>query len=123
MKKTFLLTFAVILLASSMVMAQQGRGGSVDQRVQRLKDSLSLSEKQTAQIKLIMTAAQEQMQKVRDSLQDDRTAMRAAMTTRNAATDSLIAKVLTPEQKKKYSEMQELRRKQMEERMRNQNNN
>jgi Spy/CpxP family protein refolding chaperone len=123
MKKSFVFMFAVLLLASSMTMAQQGRGGGVEQRIQRLKDSLSLSDKQTEQIKAIYTKAQEQMQKDRDSLQGDREAMQKVMIARNAATDSLIVKLLTPEQKKKYVEIQEQRRKQREERMRNQNNN
>jgi Spy/CpxP family protein refolding chaperone len=123
MKKTLFFLFAAMLLASSMTMAQQGRGGGVEQRVQRLKDSLSLSDKQTEQIKAIYTASQEQMQKDRDSLQGDRAAMQKVMTARNAAADSLIVRLLTPDQKKKYLEIQEQRRKQREERMRNQNNN
>jgi Spy/CpxP family protein refolding chaperone len=91
----------------------------MEQRLQMLKDSLTLSDTQAVQIKSILDKSQKQMQKDREANQDDRDAMRAAMTKNTEKTDAEIAKLLTPEQKKKYEEMQAQRRKQMQERMRN----
>ncbi|MCX6137606.1 MAG: periplasmic heavy metal sensor [Ignavibacteriales bacterium] len=122
MKKIVLLLAAAMLFALPLSAQPQDRGTRgprMEQRLKMLTDSLKLSDKQAEQIKIILQKSQEQMQKDREANQDDRDAMRAAMTKNTEHADKEIAKILTPDQKKKYEELQEQRRKQMQERMRN----
>ena len=119
MKQILLALLACAIFILPLSAQPQQRGPRLEQRLQMMKDSLKITDKQAVQIKAILEKAQEQMQKDRDANQDDRDAMRAAMTKTNEKTDAEIGKLLTLEQKKKYEEMQAQRRKQMQERMRN----
>jgi periplasmic protein CpxP/Spy len=118
MKQILLAVIACAIFILPLSAQPRQRGPNLEQRVQMLKDSLKITDKQAAQIKTIFEKSQEQMQKNRDANPDDRDAMRATMEKLNEKTDAEIAKVLTPAQMKKYKEMQEQRRKQMQERMR-----
>jgi periplasmic protein CpxP/Spy len=94
-----------------------GPRGGMDpaRRAQMLKDHLSLSDDQTAQVKSIFEDSRTKMEALRSNTslsQDDRRSQ--MMSIRKGENDKVTA-LLTPDQKTKYAAMQE----QMRDRMRN----
>ena len=119
MNKTFLRAAAMVclLLGAMAVFAQdqaappQGGGGrrgqmpTPEQRLQRMTQSLNLTEDQQAKIKPILENESTQMQSLRSDTslsQDDRM---AKMRQIRENTNSQINPILTPDQQKQYTEM------------------
>jgi len=107
---TFL--FAVVLIGAVAAVAQtasgqsgQGQPPTVDQRLQRLTQTLELTGEQQEKIKPILESENTQMQSLRDdtslSQQDRFTKMKQI----RENTVSQINPILTPDQQKKYAEM------------------
>ncbi|MDD8017264.1 MAG: hypothetical protein PHP42_02705 [Bacteroidota bacterium] len=109
--------FGILFLLGISVAQQQQRS---EQMVQRLKDSLSLSDQQVTKIKVILDKQREEGRKDWEAHQGDRDAMRSAMMKRMEKSDVEIEKLLTKEQKKKYEEIKKHRREMMQERMKEQ---
>jgi Spy/CpxP family protein refolding chaperone len=115
---------AALLFMSSQIYAQGGgqrgmgpRGFSPEERVKQLKDSLSLSDEQTAKVKTIFEHQQQEMMAAREKAGDDREAMRSAMTEIRTKSDKAILEILNEKQKAKYTKMQEEQQKRMQQRM------
>jgi Spy/CpxP family protein refolding chaperone len=118
---------AALLFMSSQIYAQGGGGGgqrgmgprgfSPEERVKQLKDSLSLSDEQTAKVKTIFEHQQQEMMAAREKAGDDREAMRSAMTEIRTKSDKAILEILTEKQKAKYTKMLEEQQKRMQQRM------
>ncbi len=99
------LSAAVLIVALTGLASAQMMRMTPEERANRLKDSLSLSPKQTDQVKAIFEDNQKAMQEIFQSGIEDRDSMRVVMQAQMKKTDENIAKLLTPEQKTKYEEM------------------
>ncbi len=97
---------AVFVLAFVLGTNAQNRRFSIQNRVDRLKERLNLTDAQTAKIDSILTAAMDSARAIPDSIQDRRQAMRQIMTNANAD----VEKILTDDQKAEYKKMMEERR-------------
>lgn len=123
------LLFSVVTFAN----AQQGegrRGGTPEERAKRqteqLSEKLSLTADQKAKVQAIYLEQGPKMRKLRDSLGDDRAAIRAAMVKANEQHEAKVAAILTADQKKTYSAWIKERNESMKKRMednRNRNGN
>jgi protein CpxP len=123
------LLFSVVTFAN----AQQGegrRGGTPEERAKRqteqLSEKLSLTADQKAKVQAIYLEQGPKMKKLRDSLGDDRAAIRAAMVKANEQHEAKVAAILTADQKKTYSAWIKERNEAMKKRMednRNRNGN
>jgi protein CpxP len=123
------LLFSVVTFAN----AQQGegrRGGTPEERAKRqteqLSEKLSLTADQKAKVQAIYLEQGPKMKKLRDSLGDDRAAIRAAMVKANEQHEAKVAAILTADQKKTYSAWIKERNESMKKRMednRNRNGN
>jgi Spy/CpxP family protein refolding chaperone len=109
MKRPFL-TLAIILLLFAAANAQERY--SIKDRVQQLKDSLSLSDSQAVAIDSILTSAMNKVKDISATGQERRQAIRQIMLDAN----SDIEKVLTDSQKEKFEQIQAERRNVMRER-------
>lgn len=97
--------------------AERGRGQmSPDDQLQRLSETLNLTDDQKTQILPILKNRQEEMQKLRSdssmSREDRMTKMRSIMEESNKK----IRAVLNDDQKQKYDEMQQKMRERMQQR-------
>lgn len=101
---------AVLLVAASTTttMAQGMMRMSPEERAKALKDSLTLTDKQTEQVAVIFKDMGAKRQAMMDSL-DDRDARREAMMKLMSQVDEKIETLLTPEQKNKYEAMRKER--------------
>ena len=106
-----------LLLAGANIQAQ-GRMQRPD-RVEQLKRELSLTVKQVEKVQSIFDKSREEMMNAREENMGDRDAMRKAFKENTDKTNKEIEKILTPEQKKKFTVLKEQWRKQIEERMQN----
>lgn len=106
-----------LLLAGAKIQAQ-GRMQRPD-RVEQLKRELSLTVKQVEKVQSIFDKSREEMMNAREENMGDRDAMRKAFKENTDKTNKEIEKILTPEQKKKFTVLKEQWRKQIEERMQN----
>ncbi|HKG06980.1 MAG TPA: hypothetical protein VKB19_11005 [Pedobacter sp.] len=113
------LVFSVITFAN----AQDGqgrRGGTPEERAkaqtERLAEKIKLTDDQKAKVNAIYLEQGPKMRKLRDSLGDDRTAWRGAMTKVNEQSDAKISALLTEEQKKAFVAWQEERKEAMKKR-------
>ena len=113
--KSLMLT-AVFVLAFIVGINAQNRF-SVKDRVDRLKESLNLTDAQAAQVDSILTAARDKSEALPDSVQDRRQAVRQIMIEANAD----VEKILTDDQKVQYKKMMEERRNHMRRRPNNGN--
>jgi len=112
---------ASLLLAlgfQELAQAQRMRLTPEDQ-AKRIKDSLTLSDEQTAKVKKIYEAQQAEMMEKMSGAMGDREAMRSAMQEVMAKYDKQIEALLTKEQLKKYEELKK-QRQQMRGRMQQQ---
>ncbi|MGE5682285.1 MAG: hypothetical protein ACM34K_15565 [Bacillota bacterium] len=103
--KWLLLFVLGVILSFSATIYAQGRRMDVDTRVNYLKEKLSLSDKQTAEVKKILVAQQEQAQKERAELMGNREEMRKNMMTRAQETDKKITALLDNKQKEEYKKI------------------
>ncbi len=96
---------AIFVLAFVLGTNAQNRRFSVQNRVDRLKERLNLTDAQTAKVDSILTASMNSVRAIPDSVQDRRQAMRQIMVNANAD----IEKILTNDQKAEYKKMMEER--------------
>jgi Spy/CpxP family protein refolding chaperone len=75
---------------------------TIDQKVEKLKTSLDLTEEQTADLQLILRNSEKQAQNIRELNRDDAEAIKVAMADLDKETDQQIRNILTTEQQKKY---------------------
>jgi periplasmic protein CpxP/Spy len=115
MKSLHALLLILFIACTVTLSAQPQQRG--ERMIQRLKDSLSLSQEQVTKIKAILDKQQEEGKKDWDANQGDRDAMRTLMMKRMEKSDVEIEKILTKEQKKKYQEIKKQRQDRMRERM------
>jgi protein CpxP len=85
----------------------QGRGGMMDpeRRTQMMKERLSLSDAQAAQVKAVFEDERTKSEALRADQTGDREAMRAKMGEIRKGSDTRIAAILTPDQKTKWDAM------------------
>ncbi len=114
MKKLVLVLFLMTVFGTG---AFAQRSYSVKDRVDNLKSRLSLTDKQTAQVDSILTAASDSLQNLPSDRQERRGAARKIMTEAN----NQIMNILNDKQKTEFQKMQEERRNRFRERM-NDNN-
>jgi Spy/CpxP family protein refolding chaperone len=99
-------------------MRRQSSGFSVDTRIEQLNTSLNLTDEQKKNIRPILEKEGEKFQNMRSQMQEgqDRSARMESFRKIREETDAEIIKILTPEQVKKYKEMQEQMRSRMQNR-------
>jgi Spy/CpxP family protein refolding chaperone len=105
---SILVVFAVVIGLSASAVAQ-GMRATPEQRTQRLKDSLSLNEKQVAKVLDIYKDLDKKRQDLFSSAGDDRQAMMQSMRTLMDSSDAKIERLLTPGQKTKFDELKKQR--------------
>ena len=104
MRRVLLFLFATALMIGGVFSTASAQGmmrATPEERAKMLKDSLSLSDDQTASIISLFKTMGQKRQAVMDSL-DDRDARREAMMKLMSETDEKIEALLTPDQKTKY---------------------
>lgn len=122
--------FALIVLLpisiSGNLIAQQGPGpgrtfseDDIIERVERLAETLEMTEKQEAQILKIELDEFNKRQNMRGQFQGDREAMRAYMQEARAKKDKKYAEILTEEQMTKWIELREQRRQKHQQQQKN----
>jgi len=109
---SFIILFTAALLSTTAALAQMRRP-SPEVQAKMLKDSLQLSDDQTAKITDILAEAQKDQQDAMSANQGDRQAMRSAMMGIMKNTDTKITTLLSTEQAQKFESMQKNRREQM----------
>jgi Spy/CpxP family protein refolding chaperone len=109
---SFIILFTAALLSTTAALAQMRRP-SPEVQAKMLKDSLQLSDDQTAKITDILAEAQKDQQDAMSANQGDRQAMRSAMMGIMKNTDKKITTLLSTEQAQKFESMQKNRREQM----------
>lgn len=82
----------------------------LEQRTQKLKERLSLTDEQTAQVRTILQETQQQVQQDREQYKNDRRGMRQAVKKRTETMDTRIEALLKTEQKIKYERVKQERR-------------
>jgi Spy/CpxP family protein refolding chaperone len=87
----------------------QGMRATPEQRTQRLKDSLSLNEKQIAKVLDIYKELDKKRQDLFSGAGEDRQAMMQAMRTLMDSSDAKIERLLTPAQKTRFDELKKHR--------------
>ncbi len=78
------------------------RGNFVEQKVQKLKTDLNLTDEQATEVTTILTNSENEAKKVRQLNQGDPEAIGAAMKDLQDRTNQQIENILTPDQQKKY---------------------
>jgi Spy/CpxP family protein refolding chaperone len=109
---SFIILFTAALLSTTAALAQMRRP-SPEVQAKMLKDSLQLSDDQTAKITDILAEAQKDQQDAMSANQGDRQAMRSAMMGIMKNTDKKITTLLSTEQAQKFESMQKNRREHM----------
>jgi hypothetical protein len=102
---SFIILFTAALLSTTAALAQMRRP-SPEVQAKMLKDSLQLSDDQTAKITDILAEAQKDQQDAMSANQGDRQAMRSAMMGIMKNTDKKITTLLSTEQAQKFESMQ-----------------
>ena len=109
---SFIIFFTAALLSTTAALAQMRRP-SPEVQAKMLKDSLQLSDDQTAKITDILAEAQKDQQDAMSANQGDRQAMRSAMMGIMKNTETKITTLLSTEQAQKFESMQKNRREHM----------
>ena len=111
MKYYMLALFIAVLLFAGQASpaAAQGMQMSPEQRTQRLKDSLALSDAQAKNVAKIYQDMDTRRQELFSSGSEDRDARMQAMRSLRDSTDARIEALLTPTQKVKFEELKKLR--------------
>ena len=109
---SFIILFTAALLSTTAALAQMRRP-SPEVQAKMLKDSLQLSDDQTAKITDILAEARKDQQDAMSANQGDRQAMRSAMMGIMKNTDAKITTLLSTEQAQKFESMQKNRREYM----------
>ncbi len=108
MKNVLFLSLSFIILIAA---ANAQPRYTPNDRLERLKERLSLTKEQSKKVEKILVKADEEMKKLRDSKNPDRAAFREIMDGSNKE----IQKVLTEKQKLEFNKMLEERRKRRQE--------
>ena len=95
------LLFVVLFIGLTGLMSAQ-KQTRIENRVQKLKEFLSLNNDQTAKITDIFTKYDQRATQEQSTKQTNKKAMRKKMMSRMAEMDKEIEPLLTPEQLKKY---------------------
>ena len=98
----------MISLSSVVAMAQRVQQ-TPKNRAQHLKESLSLTDEQTAQVQTIYENSQKEMSAVSDSLKGNGKSMRQARRDIMDKADKQIEQLLTDDQKTKFAELKKTR--------------
>ncbi|HUI63718.1 MAG TPA: hypothetical protein VL126_02665 [Bacteroidota bacterium] len=116
MKKTTLMLFVFsLLIVLSLCSAQAQRMQlSAEQRAQRLKDTLALSDDQYGKLLTIFQEMDKKRQELISSGSDDREARMQAMRSLSDSTDTKIEALLTADQKTKYEDIKKQRMERMQ---------
>ena len=117
MKSSYMLYAVVALIASVSVMSAQPRMRTPEDQAKQLKERLSLSEEQTADITVIFKEQREKIEKMREGGERG-PGMRDAFMKLSRETDVKILKVLSEDQQKEYTKLVEERRQNMRDRRR-----
>ncbi len=96
----FVMVLLVTVFLNGFLLAQPPL--TIDQKVEKLKTSLDLTEEQTADLQLILRNSEKQAQNIRELNRDDAEAIKVAMADLDKETDQQIRNILTTEQQKKY---------------------
>lgn len=96
----FAMIFLVPVLFNGFLLAQPPL--TIDQKVEKLKTHLDLTEEQTADLQLILQNSEKQAQNIRELNRDDADAIKVAMADLDKETDQQIRNILTTEQQKKF---------------------
>ncbi len=103
MKKTTILTVALIFLFSLSLFAQET--DLLEKQVQKLKKELQLTDEQTGQIKEILQTERAEMRQEREQSPRSKPPKREDIEASKTFVDARISNILTDEQFKKYQEM------------------
>ncbi|MEJ7558777.1 MAG: hypothetical protein WKF66_10750 [Pedobacter sp.] len=122
--KKLLIICALLFSVATFAQAQQGQGGrqmgTPEERAKRsvsmLTEKLTLTADQQTKVSAIYLEQSAKMKKLRDSVGDDREAMRAVMMKGNEATETKIEALLTADQKKLFTAWKEERKEMMKKR-------
>ncbi|WP_285010950.1 hypothetical protein [Pedobacter faecalis] len=109
------LLFAVVASSQAQEGQRRGRmGGTPEERAKRqtevLSERLKLSDEQKAKVNALYLEQGKKMVKLRDSLGDNREGFMGVMMKANEETNKKITAVLTDDQKKSFTALQEERR-------------
>lgn len=99
----FVMVLLITVLLNGFLSAQPP--ATIDQKVDRLKTSLDMTEEQTADLQVILQNAEKQSKNIRELNRDDAEAIKVAMADLDEETDQQIRNILTPEQQKKYEKV------------------
>jgi periplasmic protein CpxP/Spy len=106
-------TLGAMLLFCGAAQAQRMRM-SPEEQAKALKDSLSLTDDQTAKVTTILKDSREEMTALMSQNSGDRDTLRSSMQEIQKKTDTKIKSVLTDEQAKKYEALMKVRRSRMQ---------
>jgi Spy/CpxP family protein refolding chaperone len=112
MASGLVIVIGIAILFSTLAQAQPQRM-SVEGRVKILKDSLKLSDEQSAKITKILEDQREEMTTAMKDIRDNRDSMQTVRQEIMKKTDENIKSVLTENQAKKYDDMLKARRARM----------
>jgi hypothetical protein len=107
--KIKLLLIILLTVISSSILYSQGRM-SHEERMEILKEKLSLSDEQYTQIDTILKVQTKEFQKLRDEVDGDREQMREKSRGLRKETDDQITEVLNEDQIEEYEKYKEERR-------------
>jgi len=113
MKKSAFALLCLVFLLSNAWAQQPGFGGRAQfspeqrtkMRLERLTKELGLTPEQVKQMEVVFNEDEQQMAKMREEMGGDREAMRAKMEKFRADREARVSAILTPEQLKKYGEI------------------
>ncbi|MBC7566783.1 MAG: hypothetical protein H7223_07425 [Pedobacter sp.] len=123
--KKLLIICGLLISVATFSQAQQGQGGgrqmgTPEERAKRsvdmLTEKLTLNADQKTKVTAIYFEQNAKMKKLRDSVGDDRAAMRALMVKGNESTESKIEALLSADQKKLFTAWKEERKEMMKKR-------
>ncbi len=117
MRSRYLLYVVTLLVVAISALSAQPRMRSPEEQAKQLKDRLSLSDEQTADITVILKEQRAKMEKLRGSAEPG-PGMRESFQKLSAETDAEILKILDEDQQKEYKKLAEERRQNMRERRR-----
>ncbi len=129
--KKLLIICALLLSVVTFANAQDGQQGGVrvqgrgtpEERAKRnvamVAEKLKLTDDQKSKVTAIYLEQNAKMRKLRDSVGDNRDAIRAVMVKQNENTNSKIEALLTDDQKKLFATYKEERKEMMKKRMEN----
>lgn len=102
----FTLLSTLLFIGASLAQEQS----RIEHRIQRLRELLSLTDAQTAQVKAIMEKSEQQATQDKAKVKGDKRQLMKTTRKNLAAVDKEVEAILTPEQLKKYETYKKARR-------------